>query len=123
MSDVGRTWKLWALRYESGKLWHVGERRWVELHGLSNPLVPVLVEEILGDPYDPAVTHYGWQYVEGNKHRHGDNPTMIQVRTGSDPQNPKRALMFLDMCFTYGLAAELAQGDGAVVALRITERE
>lgn len=24
MSEVGRTWKLWAHRYESGKLWNVG---------------------------------------------------------------------------------------------------
>lgn len=46
--------------------------------------------------------------------------TMIQVRTGSDPKNPK-ALMFLDMCFTYGLDTAVRQGDGAVVALRITE--
>ena len=84
--------------------------------------VLVLVEEILDDPYDPEVTHYGWQHVEGSKYRHGDAPAMIQVRTGSDPKNPKCALMFLDMCFTYGLAAALAAGAGSVVALRISER-
>ncbi len=115
-----RVWKLWAYRYESGRLWHVGERRWVELHQLSHPIVPVLVEEILGDPYAPEVTHYSWQYVEGSRYRHGDAPTMIQVRTGPDPE---RAMMFLDMCFPNGLAVAIEKGDGNVVALRITQRQ
>lgn len=122
MSTVGRTWKLWAYRYESGAFWHVGEKRWVALHQLSHPLIPVLVEEIVGDPYAAEVTNYGWQYVEGSQYRHGDAPTMIQIRTGSDPTNPKRALMFLDMCFPYGLAAAIETGDGNIVALRVTER-
>jgi hypothetical protein len=120
MSDVRRVWKLWAHRYESGKLWHVGDRRWVELHQLPHPLVAVLVEEILGDPYAPEVTHYGWQYAEGSRYRHGDTPTMIQVRTGSDP---KRSMMFLSMCFPCGIDAAIAKGDGNVVAMRITERK
>ena len=47
MSTVGRTWELWAQRHANGKLWHVGSRRWVELHGSNFPLVPDLVEEIL----------------------------------------------------------------------------
>jgi hypothetical protein len=118
--QVGRTWKLWAYRYESGKLWHVGARRWVELHQLDHPLVSVLVEEILDSLYGDEVTHYGWQYVEGSRYRHGDSPTMIYVRAGNDP---KRALMLLSMCFPYGLDAAVAQGDGNVVALRITERQ
>jgi hypothetical protein len=123
LSAAPRTWKLWAHRYESGKLWHVGERRWVELHQLPHPLVAVLVEEVLGDPYAPEVTHYGWQYAEGSKYRHGDAPTMIQVRTGWDPSNPKRSMMFLNMCFPYGLDAAIEKGDGKIVALRITEQE
>lgn len=89
---------------------------------LSHPLVAVLVEEILGDLYAPEVTHYSWQYVEGSQYRHGDAFTMIQVRTGGDLKDPKRALMFLSMCFTYGLDAAIAKGDGAVVAMRITRR-
>ena len=123
MSNVGRTWQLWAYRYESGKLWHIGARKWVELHQLQHPLVAVLVKEILGDPYTAEVTHYGWQYVEGSRYRHGDAPTMIHVRTGSDPANPKRARMFLDMCFPYGVDASVERGDGVVAALRITERQ
>lgn len=119
MSTVGRAWKLWAYRHADGKLWHVGERGWVALHQLSHPLVPVLVEEILGDPYAPEVTHYGWQYAEGSSRRRSDAPTMIQVRTGSDPM---RAMMFLNMCFPYGLKAEVVSGQGSVVAMRITER-
>lgn len=123
MSAIGRTWKLWAYRYESGKLWHIGERRWVALHQLDHPLVPVLVEEIVGDDlYAPEVTHYGWQYVEGSRYRHGDAPTMIQIRTGNDPKDPKRGLMFLNMCFPYGIQASIDSGEGNVVALRITER-
>ena len=122
MSNGGRTWKLWAYRYENGTYWHIGVRRWVELHQLSRPLVPVLVEEILGDRYAPEVTHYGWQYAEGSRYRHGDTPTMIQIRTGSDPTDPKRALMFLNMCFPYGLDAAIAKGDGAVIAMHIAER-
>ena len=59
-ANVGRTWKLWAHRYESGKLWNIGARRWVEIHQLTHPIVAVLVEEILGDPYAAEVTHYGW---------------------------------------------------------------
>ena len=120
MTCVGRTWKLWAHRYESGELWHVGQRKWVELHQLDHPIVAVLVEEILGDPYAAEVTHYGWQYAEGSRYRHGDVPTMIQVRTGSDP---KRARMFLDMCFPYGVDASVERGDGNIVAMRITERQ
>lgn len=120
MTPAGRTWYLWAHRYDSGNLWNVGERRWVELHQLDCPIVPVRVEEVLGDPYAPEVTHYGWQYAEGSPYRHGDAPTMIQLRTGSDPTNPTRARQFLDMCFAYGVDASVAAGEGSVVALRVS---
>ncbi|HSX22402.1 MAG TPA: hypothetical protein VLE97_06455 [Gaiellaceae bacterium] len=109
-AQTGRAWKQWAYRYESGALWHVGPRKWVEFHGLPCPIVPVLVEEILGDRYAPEVTHYGWECREGGRQR--DTPAMIQVRAGSDP---KRALMLLSMCVS------IDKDDGAVVALRITE--
>ena len=115
MNTVGRTWELWAYRYESGKLWHVGQHRWVELHYLKCPIVPVTVEEIIGDPYAADVTHYGWLDDE----KPDRAPAMIQVRTGTEPA---RSMMFLDMCFPYGLKAAIEHGDGSVVALRITER-
>lgn len=118
LSAAGRTWELWAYRHENGNLWHIGERPWVQLHRLPHPLVPVLVEEVLGDPYAPEVTHYGWQCAEGSTYRHGDIPTMIQIRTGSDP---RRAMMFLSMCFPYGLNDAVKRSDGNVIALRITE--
>jgi hypothetical protein len=111
----GRTWKLWAYRYEGGKLWHVGARQWVTLHQLDRPLVPVLVEEVIGDPYAPEVTHYAWESSD----RPERAPAMVQVRTG---KTPGRAMMFLDMCFPYGLKAAIEKGDGKVLALRITER-
>jgi hypothetical protein len=119
---VGRTWKLWAYRYESGKLWHVGEKRWVELHQLACPIVPVLVEEILGDRFVPEVTHYGWQTTKAHPHWSGDKPSMIQVRGGNNPANLRRALMYLSMCFPYGLDAAIKHGDGDIIGLRITER-
>ena len=130
MSTVGRTWELWAYRYEDGELWHVGERSWVELHRLQNPelhqenpsIVPVLVEEILGNPYAPEVTHYGWRYAEGNQHRHSDTPTMIQISTGSDPSNPNSATMLLDLAFPGRIDDTIERGGGNIVPLRITER-
>ena len=107
MNPVGRTWELWGYRFEDGELWHVGERNWVELHRLRNPelhqespvIVPVLVEEILGDPYNFKVTHYGWRHEEG-----GGPPTMIQGA---------------DFCFL-GRSSAIERGD--VVALLVTER-
>ena len=48
---------------------------------------------------------------------------MVQIRTGSDSTNPARAMMFLNMCFAYGIKAEVDAGRGKVLALPITERE
>lgn len=76
------------------------------------------IDEILGDPYAPEVTHYGWQAAE---YRLEDPPTRIQVRADANPSDPKQALMFLSMCFSHGLDAAIKQGHGRVVALRITE--
>ena len=45
---------------------------------------------------------------------------MIYTRTGDDP---KRAMMFLEMCFPGGLDVALKSGEGNVVALRITVRD
>jgi hypothetical protein len=120
---VGRRWRLWATRrtYASGPVageityWHVGTKRWVDLHGSRDPTVPVLLEEVLGNNFAPEVTHYGWEDAEHPR----ELPSMIQVRTGASAD---RAMMFLDMCFPYGLEAALEKKTGWVVALRITER-
>lgn len=111
MIAVGRTWKLWAHRYEDGKLWHVGARRWVQLHDLDQPLVPVVVEEILGDSYAAEVTHYGWDDARTDH----SVPSMIQIRAGRDP---KRAMMMLAMCVGID-----ASNIGNVVPLRIAETQ
>ena len=108
---IGGTFRL--LNYN--KLWNVGVQRWVEIHLLDHPIVPVLVEEILGDPYAPEVTHYAWE----DRARPRDRPAMVQIRAGTDPS---RAMMFLNMCFACGIQAAVAAGQGKVLALRITER-
>jgi hypothetical protein len=122
VSTVERTWELWAYRYANGQLLHIGDRWWVELHQLQSPLVPVLIEEVSGDPYAPEVTHYGWRYAEGLL-QHEDVPTMIQIRLKTDPSDSKHARALLDMCFSHGCDVAIARGDGNVVPLRITERK
>jgi hypothetical protein len=118
VTAIGRTWELWAHRYDNGTLRHVGARVWVELHQLAQPIVAVRVEEILDDSYAPEVTHYAWEDLE----RPRDKPAMVQIRAGSDSTNPNRALMLLDMCFPGGVRSAIDAGRGKVLALRITER-
>lgn len=121
VSPVGRTWELWAIRHRDRELWHVGSWRRVQLQRCQTPalqllpIVHVLVEEILGDPYTPEITHYGWQY------QNSDCPSMIQIRTELDPSNPKSALMLLDLCLPGGLDNAIERGGGHLVSLRITE--
>ncbi len=82
------------------KLWHIGAEPWVKLHQLDHPIVPVQVEEWLGDPLAPEVTHYAWEpAIDEHAARKTDRPQMIQVRTGTGD----RSMMFLDMCFPYSL--------------------
>lgn len=118
MTTIGRTWDLWAHRYASGKFMHPGARGWVELHGIQEPIVPVLLEEILDDLYDVEITHYGWENLTHPRKA----PSMVQLRANSDPTCPKRALMLLDICFAYGVQAAVDKGEGKILALRITER-
>lgn len=114
MSDgVGRAWSLHAHDVR-GTYWHVGERRWVEMHGLTHPIVPVIAREHIGDARDPKVTHYGWEYA--NK---PGRVAMIWPRaSGREDISP---WMLLGMCFTYGMQAEIDAGKGKMVALRITQ--
>ena len=111
---IGRTWDFHA-HASRGTYWHVGTRRWVELHGLTDPVVAVVAEEWLGDVRDPEVTHYGWEYI--------DKPgsvTMIWPRSrGREDLTP---WLLLNMCFTYGMQAEIDACKGRMVALRLTQR-
>lgn len=111
---VVRTWELWAYD-DKGTSWHVGAKRWVELHGLSDPLIPVLVEELDCDLVDIEVTHYGWRDAD----EPAGAPCMIFPRTDAPHLKPH---MFLDMCFAYGMDVEVKAGKGNMVALRITRR-
>lgn len=99
---TGRTWKLWGHRYETGKIWNIGERNWVQLHLLKHPIIPVLVEEWLGGKDDSEVTHYGWEHTDKP-----GKPAMMYVRTTTG-----KPWMFLDMCFTYGMDVEIREGQG-----------
>lgn len=110
-----RTWGLWASD-NKGTPWHIGDRRWVELHLSSDPIIAVLVEELDCEPADPAVTHYGWRYTD----KPDSTPCMIFPRTDAPHLKPH---MFLDMCFAYGMEVEVNAGKGNMVALRITRRE
>jgi hypothetical protein len=118
---TARSWKLWAHRYPSGIFMHAGDKSFVEGHLMSDPVVPVLVEEVAGDLFDPRVTHYGWQYTP-SQHMYSDGaaPCMIQIRASAEPS---RALALLSMCFHYGVEVAVKNGDGTVIGLSITERK
>lgn len=45
MPEPGR-WRMWAHRYKDGELYNLGERWWVEIHGLPDPIMPVDVVEV-----------------------------------------------------------------------------
>jgi len=95
-------WRMWAHRYDDGDLHNLGERWWVEIHGLREPIVEVDVVEVADD--DPAATHWGWMDP-------GDTePVMIYPRE-----------FLFSMCFPYGVQAEVDAGKGRVVRLAVTE--
>lgn len=102
MSDNSKMWELWA--YDRGedrkpRFTQMGRRRYVELHGLPFPIVPVQVRE------DEAGTYYGWLATDS------DTPAMIW---GSHHQ--------FSMCFPYGVEAEVARGKGVVLRLTVTKQ-
>src|SRR5262245_28301977 len=47
------TWRAFAHK-KDGYFWHVGAKRWVELHGLTHPIVEVEVT------LDPTGGYWGW---------------------------------------------------------------
>lgn len=119
-SSIGRTWNLYASSSRS-TYWHIGPKRWVELHLLDHPIVPVLVEEWLGDVRDPSVTHYGWESGEIVDGKCGvSGISMIWPRARGGDCSP---WVSLGMCFPYGMQAEIDAGKGKMIALRILAME
>jgi hypothetical protein len=107
------TWQLWAHRYDSGILFNVGPRPYVELHQLPHPIVPVQVTIV--DAGSPEATHWGWLWTEDDgqpgRHRNwcGGAPELIQPHQG-----------LYSMQFTYGPRPEEERGRGRTVRLKIT---
>ena len=58
MTETAMTWTMHAHRYEDGRFHTIGSESYVRAHGLKDPVVRVLVEEVPED--DPSATHWGW---------------------------------------------------------------
>jgi hypothetical protein len=102
MPETTGQWRMWAHRYDDGLLYNLGEKWWVEIHGLPKPIVEVDVQEVAED--DPSATHWGW--IDTKK----TDPVMIYPRRG-----------LLEMCFIYGSKVEIDRGKGRIVRLAVTE--
>lgn len=93
------TWEMYATEHidAQGKFvyLHFGTKRFVELHGLHKPIVPVVLTE------DPEGSYWGWLQT-------GD--TTVCMVWPSKKQ--------LEMCFPYGTKADADQGYGRVVRMR-----
>ena len=113
MADAG-PWLMWAHQYKGGGLFNIGGRWWVEIHGLPDPVVPVLVTEVADDA--PDATHWGWVESESTAAVYGR-----EVRTRPCMMWPH--LTPFSMQFPYGPDAEVKAGKGRVVRLKITRRE
>lgn len=101
MAEPGR-WRMHAHRYDNGDLHNLGDRRYVEFHGVAKPIVEVGVVEVADD--DPTATHWGWMATGA------DAPVMIYPRE-----------VLFRVCFPYGVRAEVDAGKGRVVRLAVTE--
>ena len=98
-----RQWKMWGHEVQAHgggvEYHHCGEKRWVELHGLSEPVVPVIVTE------SDKGKWLGW--IETGE----TVPTMIWHDR------------IFEICFPYGSAIEVKAGKGEVVRLEIRKDE
>ncbi len=95
-------WKMWASKYNSDitgiYYMHFGSYRFVELHGLDNPIVEVELEE------NPKGTYFG--FVEDGKLEGCLTwPSEVQF----------------EMCFPYGSKVEEEKGRGKKIRLSIKE--
>ena len=95
-------WRMWAHRYDDGKYYDLGEKWWVEIHGLPYPIVEVDVREVGDD--DPSATHWAWMKTGETE------PLFAHPYRGG-----------LTICFTYGVEIEVKNGKGRVVRLAVTE--
>ncbi|KKL81869.1 hypothetical protein LCGC14_1990450 [marine sediment metagenome] len=92
-------WNMWAQNID-GMFLHAGEKRYVELFGMSNTIVPVIVEESDGG------TYYGWLETDENEPRM-ICPSEVEV----------------DMCFPYGYKIEEKKGRGRRIRLTVLCKE
>jgi hypothetical protein len=109
LATMDTEWDMWAHDYHGQhqrSYQHIGEKWWVEIHGLPDPVVAVRVTEVETD--SPDGTHWGW--IDAGKE--SGPPCMIWAHRGA-----------FDMQFPYGTEAEQERGKGRVVRLRITARE
>jgi hypothetical protein len=90
-----RHWDMFAQDYGNERWMHFGSKRYADMHGGSEPTVPVRLTE------DPDGAYHGW--IETGE----DTPSMIW---------PSRAQ--LTMCFAYGVQVEIDKGRGVPIRLR-----
>ncbi len=98
------SWRMFAHKTERGDYQHFGVEWWVELHGLSQPVVEVevsLADESAEDAY--------WGWVDA-ANEPGTRPEMIW-----------RHRDIFGMQFTYGVQVEIKAGKGQAVALTVRE--
>jgi len=105
-TGLGETWEMYAHRDGKGGFRHVfGRKAQVAMTGPAE-IVPVTVTIVP----EPDNTHWAWlDYVYGEWNNLA--PTMIW-----------ESLFQLEMCFTYGMQAEIDLGRGIPVTLLVQER-
>jgi hypothetical protein len=109
MEKLG-TWQMYAYRYGDGRFHSIGSEEYVIGHGLKQPIFRVKVEEV--PEGDDTATHWGWMRSAYSHYVADTSPRMIWYSRG-----------MLEVCFTYGVQAEIDRGHGRVVTLRITEAQ
>ena len=78
---------------------HIGAKHYVELHGLPEPIVEIILTEDSAGPY------YGWLRTGSNE------PEMIY---------PHESLF--SVCFPYGYKIEVEKGEGQVLRFNAVRR-
>lgn len=102
MKAAARSWKMWGHEVPAHdgtiEYHHCGDKRWVEIHGLSYPIVPVVLKESKKGKF------LGW------------------LETGSDAPCMIWHEKIFEICFAYGSEVEVKKGRGTVVRL-VIERD